>query len=55
MLHFDERKRLMSKIQSDAQFLRKQGLMDYSLIVGVKQCPINVFKEKYLKKIKMEK
>ena len=52
MLHFDERKRLMSKIQSDAQFLRKQGLMDYSLIVGVKQCPINVFKEKYLKKNK---
>jgi hypothetical protein len=48
MLHFAERKRLMSKIQSDAQFLRTQGLMDYSLIVGLKKCPLQVFTQKYL-------
>ena len=47
-IHFEERRKIMAKIQSDAQFLRTNGLMDYSLIVGIKKCPIAVFKEKYL-------
>jgi len=47
-LHFDERKRIMAKIQSDAQFLRMKGLMDYSLIVGIKKCAVQVFEDKYL-------
>jgi hypothetical protein len=47
-IHFEERRKIMAKIQSDAQFLRTNGLMDYSLIVGIKKCPVAVFKEKYL-------
>jgi hypothetical protein len=49
-LFFNERKHIMAKIQSDAQFLRINGLMDYSLIVGIKTCPIEVFQDKYLPK-----
>jgi hypothetical protein len=47
-LHSLQRDRVLSKITSDAQFLRMVGLMDYSLIVGKKQCSTAIYKEKVL-------
>ena len=47
-IQWEEKKRIMSKLQSDAQFLRTHGLMDYSLIVGIKRCEEERFKREIL-------
>jgi hypothetical protein len=47
-IQWEEKKRIMSKLQSDAQFLRTHGLMDYSLIIGIKRCEEERFKREIL-------
>ena len=47
-IQWEEKKRIMSKLQSDAQCLRRHGLMDYSLIIGVKRCEEERFKREIL-------
>ena len=47
-LHHIERERVMTKINRDATFLKRIGLMDYSLIVGIKQCSSQTYQDKML-------
>ena len=44
-LHTTERQLVVNAIQKDSEWLQTTGLMDYSLIVGVKKCSVAEYQE----------